>query len=89
MSAEEVETVARWMFDWVMREGELWQVEAVAHIKTAFGEQFIRLNENGSEAIDGRVLASFRNMYDGKVRWEGGQKLWRRLEPGEQPSRGS
>jgi hypothetical protein len=80
MSAEDV---ARWMFHELMQQGELWHVEAVAHNKAAFGEEFIRQNENGSEVIDRRVLALFKEMYDGKAKWESSQKFWRRLEPGE------
>lgn len=70
------EEVAAWMLGELKEKGILHQGEAVAHIKSQFGESFIYVNEHGNPSIDKEVKKIFRKLHKGKAAWERDGFFW-------------
>lgn len=81
------EDVALWMKICLDKDGYLYQDVAVSEIVSRFGEGFTRIKENGNMAIEPPVLAEFKKLTTDQVVWERGQRLWRRREDYDMPSR--
>lgn len=68
--------------------GILHQHEASSQIGRLFGEEFVYDNEeSGNTCIRKEVLAAFRRVSGKDVVWSRGDRLWRRREAGDEPSR--
>jgi hypothetical protein len=76
--------VAQWMLGELEKSGCLYQIDAVDKIKSKFGGEFVYENENGNPAISRKVLAEFRRLTEGKVIWDRYEKVWQKLQPGEE-----
>ncbi|NHN29523.1 DUF6953 family protein [Paenibacillus agricola] len=70
------EDVAEWMIKEVRFAGILYQADAVAHIKTSFGESFIYINENGNPSISKEVKKIFKKLHKGRVAWDRDGFFW-------------
>ena len=82
--------VARWMLEEFERQdGYLAQTDAVYTIERKFGAAFVYNNENGSLAIDRKVLNAFRKLTAETVVWERGERAWRRRDRHDPPGRQS
>jgi hypothetical protein len=82
------ETVADWMLKELdKQDGVLHQAEAAPHIADLFGERFIYENDSGNACIDKEVLAAFRKLTGDSVVWSSGERLWRKRELGDAPTR--
>lgn len=68
--------VAAWMFNRMRDAGILYQREAVEHIRSAYGESFIYVNEAGHESIDKEVKKAFKKMHGGKAAWDRDGFFW-------------
>ena len=79
--------VAEWMLSRLKKTGELYQEDVACRIRNSFGETFVHLNENGNLAISRGVLKEFRRISGNCVVWERGERLWRRRNVGDTPSR--
>jgi len=69
------------------QKGVLNQDDAVSRIADLFGEHFIYDNEAGNPAIDKKVLAAFRKLTGDSVVWSRDERLWRKRESGDEPTR--
>lgn len=67
--------------------GLLYQLDAVEEIIRKFGPEFTYLNDNGSQAIDKRVLRAFKRISADTVVWDRRLIGWRTREPDDQPGR--
>ena len=76
MTEANPQTVAEWMVSEIRNKGILRQEEAIAHIRTNFGEQFVFRNENGNESIEKEVKKAFRKLHAGKVAWDRDAFFW-------------
>jgi hypothetical protein len=76
--------VAQWMLAELEKSGCLYQEVAVNQIKAQFGGEFVYENDNGNPAISRKVLAEFRRLTEGKVIWDRYEKVWQKLQPGEE-----
>ena len=56
--------------------GILYQSDAVAYIKSNFGEAFIYVNENGNQSISKEVKKAFKKLHGGKAAWERDGFFW-------------
>jgi hypothetical protein len=74
--------VADWMAQQIDGKGRLSQLDAVAEIRTRFGEAFLYSNANGNPAISRYVLKLFRARTEKTVVWDASRKLWRRRRAG-------
>jgi hypothetical protein len=81
------EQIAAWMVQELERVNFLDQETAVYHIASKFGEEFTYINENGNMAIRRDVLAAFRKLSGDAVVWERGERMWRKREPHDEPTR--
>lgn len=81
------ENVAKWMLGEIEREDFLYQETAVYDISEKFGEEFTYENDNGNLAIDKAVLTAFRKISEKVVVWERGERMWRKRESCDEPSR--
>ncbi len=79
--------VAEWMVSQFDFNGILDQHFAAHGIEGHFGRHFVYINENGSLAIDRRVLRAFRDLTEEDVVWSRGERLWRRRESWDEPGR--
>ncbi|MFC5528694.1 DUF6953 family protein [Cohnella yongneupensis] len=68
--------VASWMFNQMRTAGTLHQQEAVAYIRSNFGDSFIYVNEAGHESIDKEVKKAFKKMHGGKAAWDRDGFFW-------------
>jgi hypothetical protein len=62
---------------------------AVRHIAKNFGKDLTYMDESGNLAISRKVLAAFRQLTEGTVIWERGEKQWRRRRPRDPEGRQS
>lgn len=81
------ESVARWMLSEIEKHGELYQASAVADISGTFGDDFTTENDRGNMAIAKPVLAAFRKLTSDTVVWDRNERMWRKREPSDDPSR--
>jgi hypothetical protein len=82
------DTIAGWMLSELEKQnGVLYQEDAVSQIADRFGAHFIHDNEAGNPAINKEVLAAFRKLTGDSVVWISGERLWRRRESGDEPTR--
>ena len=82
------DTVANWILKELEKQnGVLYQAEAASQIADLFGERFIYENDSGNACIDKQVLAAFRKLTGDSVVWSSGERLWRRRESGDEPTR--
>lgn len=72
--------VANWMAEKLKKDKYLYHETVVYQIRSAFGSEFVYINENGNLAIDRRVLLAFRKLTADDVVWERGERMWRRRE---------
>ncbi len=77
--------VAEWMFDELMRNGDLYQEAVVREIAKKFGSQFTYTNDNGNEAIRKDVLSAFRKLSKDTAVWEREDRYWRMRKPNNKP----
>lgn len=68
--------VAEWMLKELQNVGILHQSDAVAYIRSNFGEHFIYVNDNGNESIDKEVKKAFRKLHRGRAAWERDGFFW-------------
>lgn len=69
------------------QDGVLYQDDAAAQIAGGFGEDFVYENDSGNACIEKRVLAAFRDLTGDSVVWIRGERLWRKRESGDEPTR--
>lgn len=83
------DTVADWMLHELEKQnGVLYQDEAASQIADLFGEGFTYEHaDSGNACIDKKVLAAFRKLTRDSVVWSRGERLWRRREAGDEPTR--
>jgi hypothetical protein len=79
--------IAHWMLDELTRGGELYQETAVSQIALKFGYEFTYDNENGNLAIRRDILAAFRILTENSVVWDRENRLWRKRDSTDDPSR--
>lgn len=82
-----VSDVVLWMKEAVKTDGFLYQDVAASEIGSRFGEEFTYINENGNLAIQQKVLRQFSKATSETVVWERGQRMWRKREDYDLPSR--
>jgi hypothetical protein len=68
--------VAEWMVNEIKFRGLLRQEEAIAHVRTHFGEQFVFVNENGNASLSKEVKKAFRKLHNGKIAWDRDGFFW-------------
>ena len=80
--------VATWMLsEFEKQDGVLDQSDAAARITDVFGKDFTYENDGGNTCINRAVLNAFRKLTGDSVVWIRGDRLWRRREAGDKPSR--
>ncbi|MNI96448.1 hypothetical protein D3C73_1548940 [compost metagenome] len=70
------ETIAEWMVGEIRFRGMLRQEEAIAHIRSHFGEQFVFVNDNGNASLVKEVRNAFRKLHAGRVAWDRDGFFW-------------
>lgn len=68
--------VAEWMVKEIRFRGILYQSEAIAHVRTHFGEAFVYVNENGNPSLSKEVKKAFRKLHNGKIAWDRDGFFW-------------
>jgi hypothetical protein len=68
--------VAEWMLKEVKSAGILYQEEAVQHILTNFGEEYIYVNDNGNQSLSKDVKKIFKKLHGGKAAWDRDGFFW-------------
>lgn len=70
------------------QNGVLHQDEAASQIGDLFGERFVyESQDSGNLCIGKEVLAAFRKLTGDSVVWSRGERLWRRRESCDEPTR--
>lgn len=68
--------IAQWLYDRVMKEGDVYQSDAVSEIAEKFGDEYTYTNENGNPAIDRKVLAEFGKLKGDDITWDRSDLYW-------------
>ena len=68
--------IAKWLFDKIMAEGDVYQYQAVDEIAEKFGREYVYENELGNPAIDKKALSEFRKLKGDAVTWDRAELLW-------------
>ena len=85
MSAKEV---AEWMLEYMGDSYWLYQETVVYKIKDKFGTDYVYQNQGGNLAIGRNVLKAFRNLTEGMLVWERGERAWRPKRKHDREARG-
>ena len=62
--------VAEWMVNEIKFKGMLSQGDAIAYVKSHFGDEFVFVNEKGNSSLSKEVKKAFRKLHAGKIAWE-------------------
>lgn len=73
---QQVEEIAQWMLTELQSAGMLHQDQAVAHIRSHYGDAFIYVNEKGNASIDKEVKKRFKKLHGGRAAWERDGFFW-------------
>ena len=77
-SLESIDKAARWMKERVISHSILYQSQAVSEIQKLFGDDFVyRQDVFSGLSIDKRILARFKKINEGLIRWDSDSKAWR------------
>lgn len=68
--------IAKWLYDKIINEGDVYQSDAVREIAEKFGEEYTYPNENGNPAIDKKVLAEFGKLKGEDITWDRSNLFW-------------
>ncbi len=68
--------IAKWLYDKIMSEGDVYQYEAVDEIAQKFGQEYTYENELGNPAIDKKVLSEFRKLKGDEITWDRTDRFW-------------
>ena len=68
--------IARWLYDKIISEGDVYQYEAVDEIAQKYGEEFTYTNEQGNPAIDRKVLYEFGKLKGDDIVWDRAELFW-------------
>jgi hypothetical protein len=68
--------IAKWLYDKIMTEGDVYQSEAVDEIVQKFGAEYSYDNELGNPAIDRKVLSEFRKLKGNDIAWDPSERFW-------------
>ena len=75
-----MEVTAQEVAEWMVKEtrfvGTLHQADAIAYVKTHFGEQCVFVNENGNASLSKDVKKAFRKLHGGRIAWDRDSFLW-------------
>jgi hypothetical protein len=79
--------VAEFMVKRLNETKYLYQEDIVYQIQSQFGGEFVYDNQNGNPAISPSVLKEFRKLTEGSVVWSRGERLWRKREHYDDPTK--
>jgi len=68
--------IAKWLYDKIIAEGDVYQYEAVDEITQKFGEEYTYTNDLGNPAIDRKVLSEFRKFKGEDIIWDRTDLFW-------------
>jgi hypothetical protein len=71
--------VAKYLYDELVKDGTLYQVDAVENIKKKFGDKFVYENDNFNDAISKKVLSEFskyKKASKDEIEWDRRDKCW-------------
>ncbi|MCP1307676.1 DUF6953 family protein [Paenibacillus tyrfis] len=68
--------IAQWLYDKIISEGGVYQLEAVHEISEKFGEKYTYYNDNGNLAIDKKITREFRKINQGEIVWDREEYRW-------------
>lgn len=68
--------VAEWMVNEIKFKGILSQSDAIAYVKSHFGDEFVFVNEKGNSSLSKEVKKAFRKLHAGKVAWDRDGFFW-------------
>ncbi|MDQ0089379.1 hypothetical protein J2T12_002791 [Paenibacillus anaericanus] len=68
--------VAEWMVNEIKFKGILSQSDAIAYVKSHFGDEFVFVNEQGNSSLSKEVKKAFRKLHAGKIAWDRDGFFW-------------
>lgn len=74
--AATAQDVATWMVEVIKEQGSLQQVDAIAYVRTHFGEAHVFVNENGHASLSKDVKKAFRKLHAGRIAWDRDHFFW-------------
>lgn len=79
------EEIAKWLYEKIMAEGDVYQHDAVNEIAQKFGMEFTYTDkDSGSSRINKKVLTEFRKLNDdGAITWDSADKFWHKVTDAE------
>ncbi|WP_408638313.1 DUF6953 family protein [Paenibacillus glufosinatiresistens] len=68
--------MAEWMVEEIRFTGALRQEDAIALVRSHYGESFVFVGENGNLSLDKEVKKAFRKLHRGRIAWDRDGFLW-------------
>lgn len=68
--------IATWMVSQIEHHGMMYQSDVIAHVKAAYGEQYVSVNENGNESLSKEIKIAFRKQHRGRIAWDRDGFFW-------------
>jgi hypothetical protein len=68
--------IAAWMVGQIREVGTLKQEDAIAYVRSEYGEQYVFISENGHVSLEKEIKKAFRKLHGGKIAWDRDGFLW-------------
>ncbi|MGG1618066.1 DUF6953 family protein [Paenibacillus sp. NRS-1782] len=68
--------IAAWMVAQIREVGTLKQEDAIAYVRSEYGEQYVFISEHGHVSLEKEIKKAFRKLHSGKIAWDRDGFLW-------------
>ncbi|SDS64906.1 hypothetical protein SAMN05444162_1937 [Paenibacillaceae bacterium GAS479] len=68
--------IAQWMVDEIRDKSILRQGDAIAHVRSHYGDQYVFVNEQGNASLEKEVKKAFRKLHRGRIAWDRDGFFW-------------
>ncbi|OXM14814.1 DUF6953 family protein [Paenibacillus herberti] len=68
--------IAQWMVDEIRDKSLLRQEDAIAHVRSHYGDQYVFVNEQGNASLEKEVKKAFRKLHRGRIAWDRDGFFW-------------
>lgn len=68
--------IAQWMVDEIRDKGSLRQEDAIAYVRSQYGEAYVFVNEQGNVSLEKEVKKAFRKLHRGRIAWDRDGFFW-------------
>ncbi|WP_318627740.1 DUF6953 family protein [Paenibacillus polymyxa] len=68
--------IAQWMVAQIREVGTLKQEDAIAYVRSKYGEQYVFISVHGHVSLEKEIKKAFRKLHGGRIAWDRDGFLW-------------